>query len=241
MRIPLSLVVLGLLASPAAYGVGLITLVTSTAALGQNDSVVWSLLGPDGTTIPNTFSGSSTHGDAISGVFQFSGTATGSVATVGTSWGPASGAFTNGDVLIWGLNGNTGSGPVAITFPTGFGAGAAIQADTPGQFTAQIQLFAGATLLGTESLASDSNGDAIFIGALDTVAEVTSASFSLTAAQANSNTTNNLGDFALDTLYLQNPASASPEPGSWILIAGVASLGLSRRVRTTALAAARRS
>jgi hypothetical protein len=146
------------------------------------------------------------------------------------SWGPASGFFSNGDSVIWANDGTNGTGPISLTFPTVFGAGASIQADVAGQFTAQIQLFDGATSLGTESETSDAAGDAIFIGALDTADEVTEAVFSLTAVTAGDSYGNALGDFAIDTLDLKEPVSATPEPGSVLmLVGGLAGLSLLRR------------
>jgi PEP-CTERM motif len=195
---------------------GGIVFVSSPAALDSNDSVLWSTLGADGDPIPNAFSVASVDGNSVGGGFSIS---TGQVNVAGTDWTPVSGDFSNGDFLIFADNGgNAGSGPITFTFQTGYGAGAAIQANTPGQFTAKIELFNGGTSLGFETVTSDVSGDAIFIGALDTIAEVTGARFSLTAAQVNSNTTNNLGDFALDTLSLQN--LAVPEPGSILLMMG---------------------
>jgi len=46
--------------------------------------------------------------------------------------------------------------------------GALIQADGPGQFGAQIQVFNGLTLLGTVSTTNDIAGDATYPGVTDT-------------------------------------------------------------------------
>jgi hypothetical protein len=209
------------LLSAAAYGNGTISLATSPAAMGANDSVTWGQLGADGAIIANTFSATSSNLLPITG--SFAATATGMTATVGGTWGGASGAFSNGDALIWafegGLDTNAGTGPLTISFPAGYGAGAAIQADTLGQFTAQIQLYSGLTSLGTETVTSDANGDAIFIGAVDTMHEVTSAVFSLTAAAAGS-ASNTLGDFTIDTLSLNDSIDPTPEPQSILLLGG---------------------
>jgi hypothetical protein len=208
------------LLSAAAYATGIISLANSPAAMGANDFVTWGQLGVDGAMIGNTFSATSSDLDSVTGAFS---STTGMVVTAGGSvWGPASGAFATDDSLIWSFDSgtNSGTGPLTISFPTGFGAGAAIQADGIGQFTAQIQLFNGATSLGIKTITSDSEGDAVFIGAVDTVAEVTSAVFDLTSAGSSSDSANNLGDFVIDTLSLQNSAAAAPEPDSIFLLSG---------------------
>lgn len=221
------------LLSAAAYSnPGVISLATSPAAMGANDSVTWGQLGADGAAIANTFSATSANFDAITGGFS---STVGMVATAGSSWGPATGAFANNDALIWSFdNGtNSGTGPLTISFPAGFGAGAAIQADAAGQFTAQIQLYSGLTSLGAESISSDLSGDAIFIGAVNTVADVTSAVFSLTSAGSSADTANRLGDFTIDTLSLQNPVFATPEPGAIFLLGvGLIVLGPGLRRRS---------
>jgi hypothetical protein len=95
--------------------------------------------------------------------------------------------------------------------------GVEIQADAPGAFTAQVEAFDGATLLGTKSLASDAAGDPIFIGAQDTTADITSVVFDLTACTG----TCNLNNFAVDTLRSINPSVIPPipEPASLLLLA----------------------
>jgi hypothetical protein len=235
MRRAATVILLGTcLLSTAGYATGILSLANSAAAMGANDFVTWGQLGVDGAMVGNTFSATSSALDSVTGAFS---NTTGIVVTAGGStWGPASGIFINGDSLIWSFDGgaNSGTGPLTISFPTGYGAGAAIQADAMGQFTAQIQLYNGLTLLGTESATSDSAGDAIFIGAVDTVAEVTRAIFGLTAAGTGSGSSNNMGDFAIDTLRLRNPAADAAEPGSIFLLGGaLAILGyyLRRRAR----------
>jgi hypothetical protein len=92
------------------------------------------------------------------------------------------------------------AGPVA-------GVGATIQADGPGQFSAQIQVFNGATSLGSFTVASDPNGDAFYIGVLDqSGANITAVVFSLTSCVGV------CADFALGPVSLNNPAGISPNP-----------------------------
>ncbi|HLJ17143.1 MAG TPA: hypothetical protein VKV15_21800 [Bryobacteraceae bacterium] len=183
-----------------------IVFASSAAALSANDTVAWTSLGADATSVPNTFSGSSTGGRQVQGAFASS---TGLVSIVcGTipsatacSWGPASGGFQTGDTLVWALNptANAGSGALTITVPQGSGVGAVIQADSPGQFTAKLELFNGSTSLGSTTQTSNANGDAFFLGALDTTAaHVTKAVFSLTAVSAGGDP----ADFAIDKLSM---------------------------------------
>jgi len=127
----------------------------------------------------------------------------------GCSWSPLSGDFNNNDFVVWSFDngGSTGIGPVTLTLATGIsGFGAVVQADSPGQFTAKIELFNSSnTSLGFVTRTSNAAGDAMFIGALDVTApNATKAVFSLTAAQSNS-TPNFLGDFATGALALNVP------------------------------------
>jgi hypothetical protein len=97
--------------------------------------------------------------------------------------------------------------------------GVEIQADAPGAFTAQVQAFDGAMLLGTETLASDAAGDPIFIGGQDTTADITSLVFDLTACTPAGGC--DLHDFAVDTLLSINPGATpppAPEPGTLALL-----------------------
>lgn len=213
------------LATSAGSGVG---------GLSANDSALWTTLGPDTTLIPNTFSVTSSGGKTING--SFASTGTGLSAQVGGSWGPASGPMSTSDFLVWSYTNltNNGTGPVTLTFPSVFGVGAAIQPNSPGQFTASIALYNGITLLGTaQTELSDLSGDAIFIGALDTTgANVTKAIFSLTVATNVNNESNFLGDFAIDTLSI-NEQITTPEPGGFLL-AGLGLIGLQWKLRRRA-------
>jgi hypothetical protein len=87
--------------------------------------------------------------------------------------------------------------------------GALVQADAPGQFTAQVEAFDGSSLLGTFTATSDSAGDPVFIGVQNTVADITSLVFDLTACSPGPCDNN---DFAIDTLLSENPTAAVPGP-----------------------------
>jgi hypothetical protein len=184
---------------------------TSPAA---NDSTSWSGLGPDQTPLGATFSATSTGGVAVSGSFAGGSglVAVECPASPSCSW-TGSSPFTAGETLVWSFNNSTGVGTGPLTLGLGkavLAGGLDIQADTvPGVgFTAQIQAFNGATLLGTENATSDSNGDPIFIGAQDTVPDITKLVFDLTSCTA----TCDLNDFAVGTLSSINPTVTVPAP-----------------------------
>jgi hypothetical protein len=169
-----------------------------------NDSTSWAGLGADGTVL-STFSATSTGGNAVSGSFAGGAglVAIQCPAAPSCSW---TGGFTVGDHLVWAFNNTTSSGTGPLTLGLGnavLAGGLEIQADAPGMFTAQVQAFDGTTSLGTETLASDTAGDPIFIGAKDMTADITSLSFDLT------DTTH---DFAVDTLRSVNPVTVVPAP-----------------------------
>jgi len=223
----------------ACYG-DTINLVTSSAALGANDSILWSQFGGDGVTIAHSFSGTTVGAKSFTG--SYAGT-TGLVSVAcpsapQCSWGPAVG-ITGGDRLNWafdpaGNGGNgVGTGPITLNVPTGFGVGAIIAADVVGQlFTAKVELFNGGSSLGFVTRSSDAAGDPIFVGALDaTAANVTKAVISLTAITGGGD----LGDFAIDTTFLNSQVvtTQGPEPGSMFLMGG-ALLALGWRLRRRA-------
>ena len=147
----------------------------------------------------------------------------------GTSW---NGNFANGmGILYNGVNtiGNTPGGIlVSFTQPV-FGAGAYIQADFFGAFTSSIDLFdARFNPLGSFSAAgsSDTNvGTALFIGAYDSIADVSYALFDTTANGFHDE------DFAIGTMRLATiPVTTTPEP-STLLLLGPSILGLAGVVR----------
>jgi centrosomal CEP192-like protein len=184
--------------------------VTSLGGLSANDTIVWSPLGADATDLPATPSFTSTHG--LTGSVTLAGPHS-LVAVVCPetlcSWnlGGLSG-FSAGDSLIWTADtGNSGNGPLTLNFTSKnvSGAGAFIQADGPAQFTANIQAFMGGTSLGSFPVTSDANGDATFIGVLDsTAANITKVTFSITSCLGD------CSDFAIDTVSLNVPGGATP-------------------------------
>ena len=155
--------------------------------------------------------------------------ATGLVATVSTadptgllrvdegrSW---IGNFTVSDHLI--TNNQASYFPLTIGFASPVsGAGAQIQLDNAGPFTATIAAFSGTNSLGTftENGLSTAleDGSAIFIGVLDTKAEITSIVFGISDPPAVS------GDFAINSLLI----NSVPEPSSLVLAAIAVPVGL---------------
>jgi hypothetical protein len=196
-------IVLVLIATIAARADSLVP-VTSQSAQGANDSVRWSQLGADATMLGLTSTVRSVGGSSIT----LSLAGTGSLVSVVCPAPPCSWAgsgFTAADTLIWTSDsGNGGNGPVTLTFASGVsGAGAMIQADGPGQFTAQIEAFNGATSLGSFTVVSDASGDAAYMGVLDqSGANITSVVFSLTTCVGACT------DFAIDTVNLDTPSTA---------------------------------
>jgi hypothetical protein len=191
------LIVLAVFATTAAWADSLV-FVTSQAGQGANDFVHWSQLGADGSPLGSSAAATSGGGSTVTLALAGANSLV-SVACPGSpcSWtGPG---FTAGDSLIWTSDtGNGGNGPLTLNFSRGVsGVGALIQADGPGQFTAQIQVFNGMISLGSFTVTSDSNGDAAYVGVLDqSGTNITSVVFSLTTCAGTCT------DFAIDTANL---------------------------------------
>ena len=192
----------------AAFSVAQADTITLVTAPPANSSTVdWSQLGSNLAVIPHLFVASGSNGDAVTGAFAAPNTNKGSLRIQSTSW---NGNFNPGDYLVY----TTNHGPLGLSFFVGgynF-AGAYFQQNTFGPFTAKLQFFNGATLLGsvTENGVSTSAGDgsAIFIGGYDSTGpNITRVVFSETSGT-------NLNDFAIGTLYY----GAVPEPGTLVLL-----------------------
>ena len=187
-----------------------VVLVTSQTALAPDDSIDWGQLGPDSTSLPSSTAVISAGGLSA---MASTGDPTGLVrADEGLSW---VGNFTNGDHLI--SNSTFSDYPFTIEFATPIGgAGAQIQLDRNGPFTSTIQAFSGNTSLGTfteDGLSTSSqDGSAIFIGVLDSRAEITSIVFGIETPPPFQ------GDFAINSLLI-NTLGAVPEPASLVLAA----------------------
>lgn len=203
------------------------TLTLATAPTGSS-FVKWSQLGA-GSTLGASFNATTNDGMNVNVAAAGAGTCVATVngSTGCGSWSPTAPLFNSGDSVLWAFDANsgTGIGPLTFTFGHGvYGFGLAMQDDDVFAFTGVIKAFNGANLLGAFNLASDSNGDPIFIGVSDlTGANITSVQISMNCPSCQ-----DTNDFAVNTAYID-----TPEPGSILLfttgLAGVAT-ALRRRL-----------
>jgi hypothetical protein len=183
-----------------------VSVVTTLSGLSANDTILWSQLGADATELTASSSFSSSNGLTGSAVLTGPNSLIAVVCPETLcSWNPLSSTgFNAGDSLIWTADaGSSGNGPLTVNFASKSvtAAGGFIQADGPGQFTAQIEAFNGATSLGTFPVASDTSGDATFIGVIDnSAANITSVQFSITSCNGD------CSDFGIDTVSLDAPS-----------------------------------
>ncbi|MCU1286003.1 MAG: hypothetical protein JWO13_2353 [Acidobacteriales bacterium] len=197
--------------------------VSSLGALNANDSYNWAQKGPDGTTLGSSFG--ATSGLGYNGTVGLAGPDSiiaVQCPAVSCSW---TGNFNAGDSLIWTSNGNGGAnGPMSLAFGTGvFAAGAYIQEDTPGPFTARITAYNGNTALGSYSVTSDNDGNVVFVGLIDSNGSMTKVVFDLTNC---SGFDCNTKDFAIDSVN----TNTVPEPSSMVLLAS-GLVGIGRTIR----------
>lgn len=168
--------VLCLTASLGAYADSL-TLVTDRSSLNANDTLDWSKLGGDGTTLSSSFNTTTTGGAAVSGSLPNSGAMVCDTSYNNCyNYGPSNTAY-----ALW----TQGAGALTVNLPGVSGIGTTVVSDvatgygTP--FTASLSLYNGSTLLGSFSQTSD-DGSPIYLGAVDsTGANITSAVLQLTA------------------------------------------------------------
>jgi hypothetical protein len=190
-----------------------LVLVNSQSGQGANDTISWATLGGDQKILPATFAVKSAGGASDTVTLAGANSVVSIVCSTSPSncsWtGGTSGTnrFTAGNSLIWTSDaGNGGNGPLKLAFAAPLsGAGALIQANIPGQFTAKIEAFNGATSLGSFTVPSDASGDPVYIGLKDqTGANISSVVFSLTACAATCT------DFGIDTPNLNVGVTQSP-------------------------------
>ncbi len=142
--------------------------IVAASSQNANDSLAWSQAGADGKILPASISLRTATGIAATAALA----GPNSIVSVACSANPCSWTgtgFTAGHSLLWTSDaGNGSNGPVTLNFSKSIaGAGTYIQADMPGPFTAQIQVYNGSTSLGSYTLSSDNNGDPLYLGAVD--------------------------------------------------------------------------
>jgi PEP-CTERM motif len=208
------------------------TTVGTTSRAGYNDSTDWGQLGACNQSVAPTFTATSAGGLTVTGS-EASGSAQETIQRNADSSGGCSydgwfGNFTPGDNLLW--TGVAGSGPITLGFSSAVsGAGLQIMRNAFGAFTAEIDAYNGATLLGTFTEAGNSaftaDNSAIFIGINDlTGPDITSIVISTDSSS-----------FAVNELSLLTSTTSTPEPSSvgMALLLGLGVIGAARRWRTT--------
>jgi hypothetical protein len=237
MRVPLFLTVAALAvaaaATPALAGS---TQVASRAALGGNDLIDWGQLAPSIAVLTNPVDVTSTGG--LGAVVNGGG---GNIFTdqQGNPW---DGNFAPGDFLI-GTGQVNAAAPIDITFAhpvSGFGAqmGYNLISGAPVAFTEEIKLFdvgggmiADYTATGEMDTAADNS--AVFIGALDTTADIARVEFSTPTTGIGGVD----GSFAINQVSL---VDSVPEPATWaMMMLGFGSLGAKLRASKRRLATVR--
>jgi len=186
-------------------------MVVSRAELSGSDSLFMSVIGPDGTTEPSSgFTVDTTHSNPVT--ISDTGTDGFMVLQESNDW---SGNFANNDLVLW-----TTGDAVATTLLFGApvaGVGMQIQPNFFGSsFTASISAFnVFNTLLGSFTEGGTSNTDndnsAIFIGVLDSTADVSYITVNIASPSGT--------DYAFNELTFGAAAGTSaPEPSSLALV-----------------------
>ena len=199
--------------------------VTSRAALAGNDFIDWGGFGVPFTVVSNPSDISSNTSIITATVSMPSGQFERRDQSNG--W---DGNFASGDHLLW-TEGN--NGPMVISFDNPVnGAGAQIQADIYGTFTATINVYNNAdTLIGSFNLTGSSTANAdnstIFLGVMDTSNTIKRIEYSVSS-----------GDFAVNQLDLIGPSKSMSVPtvNEWgmsifIALAGLGSIYFLKRKR----------
>jgi hypothetical protein len=187
---------------------------TSRSLFPGDDSLDWSQLGAAFTNVGNSPTATSVNGIVVTvtqpggGDFER--------RDEGNGWG---GIFSPGEALLWNQD---NSGEMDFAFSTAIsGFGVNIQEDDFGTFQILETALNGATTILTCAGSGNNNaiegagqgGDAPFCGITDALADITNIEI----------TTQDGGDFAIDSLALQDTPEATiptPEPASGLLVSG---------------------
>ncbi len=185
------------------------SLCTTVACVTPNDNITWVGFGPPETVWATPQNWTSTKNSGVIGVV---GPTNFTSMQQSVSW---SGNFAPGDWLIWNqdLNNFTGNaGPIGVVFNTPVtAAGAQIQADFYGVFTATVCDNLGNCFSEAGNSTPNGDGSAIFIGIREPTASINFLTFSVVDVNGNN-------DEAIDTVFFQNGSSTTPEPGTLMLL-----------------------
>ena len=195
------------------------------AQLYVGDSVFWDQLGLS-TPLGQTFTATGVNSLIVNGGFSnLGGGTTCEILGLTCFWQQGAGFSTN-ESLIWAEDpSGSGTGPLTLNFLPMHGAGAYVQSAGDLQFTARLNAFNNNSLLGSNSVTSNDQGDPLFLGVVDSAAEITGIEFSLTGCGSTSGVCNPT-DFAVGSLTIFN---AAPEPSGILLaLSGLAALGFAR-------------
>lgn len=182
-----------------------------TARPTGTDLIDWSQLGPALSAIPAIFYFTTTDGVTGSGSYANPASSFKYVGTAGEVMQNFNGLnvnFGHSDYANWTQN----SGPLTLNFSQGYSqAGAQVQTDFQGAFTAQICDINGCFTENGMTVSGGNNG-AIYIG-IDSVSPINWVTFSLTQS-----TYFGTGDFMINQVTLDAPESATPEPSSFLFL-----------------------
>ena len=187
------------------------SLCTTVACVAPTDNINWGVqgLGAAGT-VWSTPQGWVSTGATNSGQIGVVGVTNFTLMQQNVNW---FGNFTAGDALIWNqdINNFTGNaGPIGVVFNTPVSAaGAQIQTDFFGAFTATVCDQSGNCFSESGNSNGNADGSAIFIGIANDPG-ITFLTFSVVDVFGNN-------DEAIDTVFFQN-GSTTPEPGTLMLL-----------------------